>query len=336
MKTYLDHQFWTKINVVMQDNNDDLEQEAWRNFKRFLKKESDVFLNIPLDAQRNIEYQTYNELTSGRGKTAKLEVKPQAFRFMNGPLLFQNEFVDPDIFLLLEPKDQEHLKKWKEKNGFLIHGHQDLLKSWLIYRQIDTTQYPKSFSVRPNARFGFNMDSFNVLSIYKHPVTDIVISDRYLFSDEELLKKNLPLLLEATVELKPNINCSLFGSLSVAFKKNPEELKNICTSCLEKFKDMKLEVILDNTERFKEHDRHFITNYFYFKPGDSFSLFLSNDRLKTKGTSIDIKSLFDFSEMEAAKNTIENLLRIRESSTTKSKAIKMNRLFNLVSLSPCS
>jgi hypothetical protein len=73
-----------------------------------------------------------------------------------------------------------------------------------------------------------------------------------------------------------------------------------------------------------------LTNYFYFKHRDSFTLFSNNNQLITKGTSMDVKSLFDFSEMEAAKNTIENLLRIKESSSTKSKGIKMNRLFNLV------
>ncbi len=77
-----------------------------------------MFLNVSLDSPKVLESPIYNVLTSGRGKTAKLELKPQAFRFMNGPLLFQKDFNDPDTFLLVEPKDQEHLKKWQEKMAF--------------------------------------------------------------------------------------------------------------------------------------------------------------------------------------------------------------------------
>ncbi len=204
------------------------------------------------------------------------------------------------------------------------------------YRQLDTTRFPKSFSIRPNARFEFNIQSFNELSIYKHPVTDFIIADQYLFKDQKKLEKNLPLLLESTIESRPNINCSIFGTLEDTFEKDPKRLEDICIGCLHKFQDIKVEVILNNLYGLKEHDRCLITNYFYFKPGSGFTLFNTDNKLDTKGTSIDVKSLFDFSEMEAAKNTIENLLRIKESGSTKSKALKMNRLFNLVNYLPAS
>src|SRR5688500_13855469 len=117
MRTYLDHLFWKEIGVSMQSNQDEDDQMAWWNFIHYLKKETDLILNLPLEDMNKLENQIYNNLTSGRGANARIKNDPKAFKFISGPKLFQNQFENPDIFLLLEPNNQELLQRWREKNG---------------------------------------------------------------------------------------------------------------------------------------------------------------------------------------------------------------------------
>ena len=138
-------------------------------------------------------------------------------------------------------------------------------------------------------------------------------------------------LLDALIGNKSShINLAIFTS-NDAFDKNAVHLKNELESHLrQNGYNVNLFVLIDKAKQFKEHDRAIITNYFRITCGDSFDIFNTKNKLKTKGTTITFFPLVQTDFMTDTVAVLKNLHRIYEHPNNEYSNTLKNRLFHLI------
>ena len=218
----------------------------------------------------------------------------------------------------------------ERKNGFLISSPEEVLIEWSKINLSNINKRPRAIPVR-DFETANNLKSWSDLSPYKHQVTDFIFSDQYFFSDRERVSINFISLLDALIGNKSShINLAIFTS-NDAFDKNAVHLKNELESHLrQNGYNVNLFVLIDKAKQFKEHDRAIITNYFRITCGDSFDIFNTKNKLKTKGTTITFFPLVQTDFMTDTVAVLKNLYRIYEHPNNEYSNTLKNRLFHLI------
>ena len=144
--------------------------------------------------------------------------------------------------------------------------------------------------------------SFVVDLIY--PCTDIIITDRYLFSENNNnFRRNIFHFFQliANININHKLNIVFFSG---KYDRNKlEQIKNI-------FSTTPNITHVQYTQQHNPHDRCIITNYKIFKSGDSFSNLHNRN-----GFSFDIASLAKCDEFNVSQNIINSLQNIINSNT---------------------
>lgn len=170
------------------------------------------------------------------------------------------------------------------------------------------------------------------------PCTDIVISDRYLFNNQqELVQYNLSRLLTALANnVKNRIDVVVYtlydkkgGGLIGFGEKNATK---IITDTLYTVTGIKPNVtfVCSNDSKNILHDRFVITNYRLLRSGDSFIYFNTKGERISNGTSLDVDSLANYETYTFVESLLEYLQQTYNESNDsmilgdkKSKFIKM-------------
>lgn len=139
------------------------------------------------------------------------------------------------------------------------------------------------------------------------PTTDIIISDRYLFKDDNIIRDNLSIFLRLFGQKKGSkINLVILtrpnGETDTIWQDRKKELSRELK--YNKYCVVNISFILSEA---CPHDRIIITNYRYFKSGTSLGYCDDSGRLKTSGDSLDVLSIADLEAYLYAKRRINNI-----------------------------
>lgn len=328
MKTYMDKEVLLNFMASKPNDQDDVNLHLnWQYLHRFLKTGTALFLNVDLNKEeKNLISPFVTILTSFGYSLNQVSCSPSHFRFKR-KVDFQGEFSNADNLFFINESEKGELEKWKSRNGFYVACSEELMETW---RRLNLTHdMPKSLPVR-KFKGPHHMNSWNVLTRYKHPITDVIISDRYLLSNKELVEANLIPLIEALVSNRiAHFNATVFTSKNTVFDK---DIKSMQAYLHNLFKSAGFNcttiVVYDTVELFKEHDRHIITNYYHLSSGDSFTYFKKNGELKTNGTTLDIKPLVDPDYLAAAQSVLRNLKSAYDHPNIEKTDGKLNRLLS--------
>lgn len=151
------------------------------------------------------------------------------------------------------------------------------------------------------------------------PTTDIIISDRYLFKDDNIIRDNLSIFLRLFGQKKGSkINLVILtypnGERdSIWLDRKNELLRELKYN---KYCVVNISFILSYD---CPHDRIIITNYRYFKSGTSYGYCDDSGNLKTSGDSLDVLSIADIEACLYAQRRINNI------QIVLNKLISLNR-----------
>lgn len=146
--------------------------------------------------------------------------------------------------------------------------------------QFTTTKDPKDFT------------SWRDLQKYTSPCSDIIVADKYIFSNGELLESNIYMIIEELVSLINNAKINiLFFTLKDNISFNCNEIIRNIKSRVKKKIGVKPNVTIVATKNIKkEHDRTIFTNYRLYNSGDTFNYFNSKNERITNGRYLHIHS----------------------------------------------
>lgn len=184
------------------------------------------------------------------------------------------------------------------------------------FHKLYNIQDPKSF---PNWK-QLSKDGVNL------PLSDIIIMDRYIGSQEDLMEYNLIKLIEVLVEkVHGEVNLVLFCNNTYSW--NGKEItpnwgqirENIRKHLKQKIGITSNVTIIffsktnkknNNDNANIDHDRIIFTNYMMYRSGDSFCYFDSKGRMISKGKSLDVNSLAKKSNYDFAMSFIEQAQKL--------------------------
>ena len=152
------------------------------------------------------------------------------------------------------------------------------------------------------------------------PCTDIVLNDRYLFSNTyDLVECNLrPLLTVLAGKVRNRINIVVFtkycasdknGKHTALLEFGVDKATSIIKDTLEKTTGMKPNVtfVTSNDNDKIPHDRFIITNYRLIRSGDSFLYFDTKGKKITNGGALDIDSMANHETYTFVQSLLEKL-----------------------------
>ena len=127
------------------------------------------------------------------------------------------------------------------------------------------------------------------------PTTDIVIIDRYLFTNAcELVEYNINRILSAlSYNVKNKINVVLFTKKDSLILFGVDNATKIIKKTLENVTGMKPQItfVSSNDGKLIPHDCFAITNYRLMRSGDSFLYFDTSGKPIINGGTLDVDSL---------------------------------------------
>ena len=152
------------------------------------------------------------------------------------------------------------------------------------------------------------------------PLTDIIITDPYIFSDYDLLPNNLySLLKELTKRLKDsqskiNIVILTLPELTLPngrrVKPNFDKILSDIKNEVKKIIGATPNVTFILSREKDKHDRMIITNYISYDSGDSFNFFDSRQRIITKGDTWHINSHMKLENLHNSQELLKDVQEI--------------------------
>lgn len=143
------------------------------------------------------------------------------------------------------------------------------------------------------------------------PTTDIIINDRYLFSNEyNLVEYNLSRMLSALVyDVKNKVNIVIYTNNQALLTFGTERASKIIKKSLENATGMKPQItfVTANDNSLIPHDRFAITNYRLLRSGDSFLYFNTKGERITNGGALDVDSLASHETYTYVESLLEKL-----------------------------
>lgn len=301
------------------DGSED-DNDIWNSFWKFLKSGS----NVTLTNYRDVGNVFLTGLTSNR-KGTNIDMSEK----YNPPYknIFPKKTSNRTVFFLHETSD-ECQNGYRNNNGLLVGFLNDYKEKW---KQLSLFRKDTVLPVRKEENNG--LKSWQQISVYLTPFTDIIIVDNYIFSDENLWDSNLfqfLLTFNRATPIKFNLMIvSFIGrndhiKFNDIYSKVQEKLRQNCINC-------NLCIVLTK-QTLKEHDRGIFTNYLRIKSGDSFNYFDSNGNFITR-TEIDFHTMVEVDKCLAAETVLRNIKKIvdtLEKDSEKEKYIKGKPSYNLL------
>lgn len=145
-----------------------------------------------------------------------------------------------------------------------------------------------------------HMSGWQDLNGHQSPLSDIIMVDQYIFSDENVVESNFNALLSQICSIAPGtkINIVLFTLPDIYIKETKvtvtpdfEKLKNGIEQTLKTKYDISASVTFVLSHELEEHDRTLFTNMKYYVSGDSYNYFDSQNKVITKGRYLHIHSM---------------------------------------------
>ncbi len=262
------------------------EYSIWREFRNFLKKESDVkIVNLKPENIKSMLF--LNAFTTGGG---------------DSDISFTTDFKKPykgvfdcesntNTFYCLYEEDEQQKKQYRTKNGALIAFQDDYQDA---FKRLSLFNKPKSLPIRTTID---ELKTWNNLQNFLLPVTNVVIVDAYIFADPSLIKSNLIAIIgQIKIATPTPYNLTIITYEGDRVKLNGADLlKQLKSEGLNAHISL---VLLPQIK--KEHDRTIVMNYLRIKSGDSFNYYDSNNNRVTHGTELDFKP---FALLENQKNS---------------------------------
>ena len=141
-------------------------------------------------------------------------------------------------------------------------------------------------------RIDKNQRDWSILKNIKHPCNALVVTDNYLFSDQDSYLENIKSICEnlmpATLAKGFKFDVTLIGYDSKnEFRSIQTQYKALGSYFKDKFPyPVNLSIIRDTY-----HDRYIFTNYYRIASGNGFALFKNKQLIRGKETTIHCKSL---------------------------------------------
>ena len=267
---------------------------AFQDCLRMIKSQCDIYFTFPKEIFANPPYNLIlNQLSSGRSNSSK----PQFIGLFPPRPLKSNIHKDFDrdeltaVYLI----EDEKIDTVKRVGAVLIGapGEEVDTLSNLFY---DDYQYTTSFTPKKD------MPSWDVLSSIIQPCSDIIIIDRFLFAEQELIEYNLHSFLKAisnnSVEKKFNLviftdpvqQIKVNGRIET-FKPDWSKMRSDIISYFKKIdKRSAINVTIIASREIGEHDRSIFMNYANHSSGDSLNYYDSQGRIITNGRHYTIYS----------------------------------------------
>ena len=287
MKLYIDKE---NLLSLLKEEDKDVISEEYNEIKRMIKKHLDLVFNFDKSECRNnpLLIKWLNQLTQGRGdasSTDEFKTPP----FPQRPI--KNNFrtnMPWDVFYSVFLVNDEKAESLKKENNMLIGNvgeETKLLSSLFCNKSFDLHSL---YNIKDKTRF----KGWETLDNDGHimPCSDIIFADRYLFSNMNRLENNLYKILSlfARRVQSPKINILFFS------ENYSEDIRNkVCKRINEIFgKETKVKVTFVVYGNERPHDRFILTNYRYFRSGDSFNNYYNeNGYMVSEGITLDVDSL---------------------------------------------
>lgn len=141
-----------------------------------------------------------------------------------------------------------------------------------------------------------NINKWECIKKYVLPLTDVILIDKYLFSDDTLYESNAYTLMRILVGEEQDKNVNIVVVTQKSIKGYTPNWKNIQSEIRSKLKkkhgsvNVTFVFLLADRET-DEHDRTILTNYRRFYSGDSFNYVKNDGAVISKGREWEVSSL---------------------------------------------
>lgn len=292
MKIYFD-----KVNLLsfLKQGEEDTVSDTYDEVNRLMKRHLDLVFNFNKNecANNPILLKWLNQLSQGRGNsTSRDEFKDSPFPERPVKNNFRTN-LPWDVFVSAFLIDDVKTESLKQSNNILIGnvGEETNLLSLLFCNSL--------FSLHSVYNIQ-NRNIFKGWSTLKQdghimPCTDIIISDRYLFSKpDKILEKNIFTILSMFSNDKQNTKINIIFFTDPIDEVLRNSIKKRIDNIFNKKASVKVTFVLFRNDRHnRPHDRFIITNYRVFRSGDSFNYYDEKDNIISQGLTLDINSLAD-------------------------------------------
>jgi len=272
----------------------------WNSFWEFIKSKTNLSL-YQIDELSNIEKLMLTQLSSGRGNTT-LSTSDKPFSSHNNKVKCSN----PLSIFCIEENNEANRKNYRTKNGYIFAFKDDLLTEW---EKVSLLPLKLRLSVRKGVAKNQNtFISWTQLSNYLTPITDVVIVDNYILSDQSLIPSNIEKIMEELNKATPvKFRLTIFTFEGDKHKLDGQETYRILSEIKVRL-NLKCEIELIISNRLnKEHDRCIFTNYLTIRSGDSFNYFSSDGTIITHGTDITFGSMANIDERNTSMLTLAEI-----------------------------
>jgi hypothetical protein len=170
------------------------ENELWNSFWRFLISDSKVVINNFVEPDYKDPTSIFlNKLTSGKNGTT---FKPGHFKKPHNCKFPKNQNVQT-VFFLKEGNLTEH-QKYRNNNGFVFGFQNDYMDVWkdLSFQSKEKVLHKRK--VEEKIRF-----SWEKLSSYLPPFSDVILMDKFIFSNKEDIKEKIQSLIKSLDNATP-------------------------------------------------------------------------------------------------------------------------------------
>lgn len=255
----------------------------WEDFEYFLKKQLSPNTILVTDIPENdwfmfgMEYKWFGDLQE---KTKKTEWVENLSDKISEISFYEN--LSPFLLFCID-KENNDCHKLCKKFGYSYINLTNLDKFWEVFYSEKSHQYHLKVTKEANIPESRRFDSWTKLKEFQHPISHIVIFDKYILSDKskQKLNKNLfPLLKSLLGSLSPQ-KTLLFLTFIIEDKTDlMKKQTDISIFLKDEYPSISFDisifqyaadVYVANLDGL--HDRGIYTNYFRLRSGDSFNYF---------------------------------------------------------------
>ena len=276
-----------------------------------IKKQLSVFFNFSKkDLKANDSLQSwYMGLSEGVGRD-------NTFTFMDDDVVpkrpiaanCHSDFTSAKLSAIYLLND-EHLSNLKNPGAVLVGAPGEELD---VFNRLFLLQ--KDYDFNKELLIGSaDFSTWQDISKYAMPLTDIIFVDSYILSDSSLVPSNFIRFLEVMCQ---SVKCPVNIVAYVNIKHVPTAPSVIRQQVLAAIQNITGHTpaftLVQYTDQagvdsLSEHDRTVVTNYVRIKSGDTYNYFWSDGRKKTKGRELSLMSLAKKANHDLAKKLVSDL-----------------------------
>lgn len=282
------------------------EAEAWARIKRFLVQHADVIIDGDI-ADLSEEYVAKNPmlrylLDKPAGTSLSFIAGIREERALE---VSSEPKANPWRLFLFEGL-REEAPVLSKKHGAWFLGAQAIMDAWPVLGQHTLL----------NVSADGDFSSWDDLAPYQHPLSAILVADRYMLSHMDRARDNVCQLL---INLLPEDGSEyptrimlITEQVAKAYSLEDihEEVKNVIKT---QRPYVAFELSLVRAKALSQyHDRHVFTNYLFMKSGDSFNYFGRSPKATPVNTTLDLHPKMVSQYMKVAADKIMDLAKIVE------------------------